>query len=235
MLLNLTWQHIALRLGLAVLASFFIGLDRDEHGKTAGMRTTMLVCLAATLAMIEANLLIGTAGKTPTSFIQLDVMRLPLGILSGIGFIGAGAILRRGELVRGLTTAATLWIVTVLGLLFGAGLLRLGAVASVLTLCILWLLKRVEKYVPSVRTATLMLELSPQAATPALNETSLRQTLHDAGFHITSWKVQFAASHPHSIECGLRWFRKGHHQPSTPDTIAQLAATPGVLRLVWRA
>ncbi len=122
MLLTLTWQQIALRLALASAASFCIGLDRDRHGKTAGMRTTMLVCLAATLAMIEANLLLTTAGKTPSSFVQLDVMRLPLGILSGIGFIGAGAILRRGEVVRGLTTAATLWIVTVLGLLFGAGL-----------------------------------------------------------------------------------------------------------------
>lgn len=235
MLLHLTWQNIALRLGFAIVASFFIGLDRDEHGKTAGMRTTMLVCLAATLAMIEANLLIGTAGKTPTSFIQLDVMRLPLGILSGIGFIGGGAILRKGELVRGVTTAATLWIATVLGLLFGAGLVRLGAIASLLTLAILWLLKRVEKYVPSVRTATLLVELSSLASLPTLHETSLRQALHDAGFHITSWKVQFSASHPHTVECGLKWFRKGHHQPSTPDAIAQLAATPGVLRLVWRA
>ncbi len=170
MLLTLTWQQIALRLSLAIIASFFIGLNRDEHGKTAGMRTTMLVCLAATLTMIEANLLIGTAGKTPTSFIQLDVMRLPLGILSGIGFIGAGAILRKGELVRGLTTAATLWIVTVLGLLFGAGLLRLGAIASALTLIILWLLKHLEKHVPSVRSATLLgRTLPPRPAQPGIS------------------------------------------------------------------
>ena len=235
MLLTLTWQQIALRLGLAITASFFIGLDRDEHGKTAGMRTTMLVCLAATLAMIEANLLITTVGKTPTSFIQLDVMRLPLGILSGIGFLGAGAILRRGEAVRGLTTAATLWIVTVLGLLFGAGLLRLGATSSVLVISILWLLKRLEHHIPTVRTGSLLIHLSPASTPPALDENSLRQTLRDAGFHITSWKVQMAASRPHSIECGLRWFRKGHHQPSTPDTIEQLAAAPGVVRLVWRA
>lgn len=235
MTLTLTWQHIALRIALAVVASFFIGLNRDEHGKTAGIRTTMLVCLAATLAMIEANLLINTVGKTPTSFIQLDVMRLPLGILSGIGFIGAGAILRRGNLVRGLTTAATLWIVTLLGLLFGAGLLGLGIAASLLTFAILWLLKRLENYIPTVRTATLLLELSPTPPDGLITQDSLRQTLKQEGFHITSWNVHFLASRVRSIECGLRWFRKGHRQPDTPPLIEQLAATPGVGRLTWKA
>ncbi|GAC1356503.1 MAG: hypothetical protein NVSMB3_02770 [Acidobacteriaceae bacterium] len=235
MTLYLSWQQISLRIALAVLASFCIGLNRDEHGKTAGIRTTMLVCLAATLAMIEANLLINTVGKTPTSFIQLDVMRLPLGILSGIGFIGAGAILRRGNLVRGLTTAATLWIVTILGLLFGAGLLRLGSAASLLTFVILWLLKRLESYIPTVRTATLLVELNPAAAEGGLTEQTLRQVLKQEGFRITAWNVHFVAAQARTIECGLRWFRKGHRQPVTPPGIEQLAAMPGVSRLSWKA
>lgn len=235
MTLNVTWQHIALRLALAALASFFIGLDRDRHGKTAGMRTTMLVCLAATLAMIEANLLISTVGKTPTSFVQLDMMRLPLGILSGIGFIGAGAIVRRGELVRGLTTAATLWIVTVLGLLFGAGFLALGIAASILVFLVLALLKALEDRIPSVRNGTLRLQFDPAAGTPSLTEDALRQTLHQAGFHITSWNVRFHALHLHSIQCDVRWFRKGHRQPSTPDSVEKLASTPGLASLVWRS
>lgn len=229
---TLSWADVLFRLALGFAAGFLIGLDRGEHAHPAGLRTTILVAVAATVAMIEANWLLVHTVDTKVSIIRLDMMRLPLGILSGIGFIGAGAILRKGELVRGLTTAATLWIVTVLGLLFGAGLLHLGAIASALTLIILWLLKHLEKHVPSVRSATLLVELSPLAP---LNQASLRQTLHDAGFRITSWKVQFAASHPHSIECGLRWFRKGHHQPSTPEAIEQLAATPGIARLVWRA
>ena len=234
MTLTLTWQQIALRIALAIVASFFIGLDRDQHGKTAGMRTTMLVCLAATLAMLEANLLITTSGKTPTSFIQLDVMRLPLGVLSGIGFIGAGAILRRGNLVRGLTTAATLWLVTILGLLFGAGFLKLGAASSVLALTILWALKLLEGHIPTVRTATLLLEFAPHADSPITQE-SLREALHASGFHITTWKVRFIASRLHSIECGVRWFRKGHRQPSTPEIVGQLAAAAGIARLTWRA
>ena len=68
--LTLTWQQIALRILLALVASFLIGYDRDEHGKTAGIRTTMLVCLAATLAMLQANLLLNTTGKAASSFIS---------------------------------------------------------------------------------------------------------------------------------------------------------------------
>lgn len=73
--LTLNPQQIALRILLALVASFLIGYDRDEHGKTAGIRTTMLVCLAATLAMLQANLLMDTTGKTSGSFVSLDLMR----------------------------------------------------------------------------------------------------------------------------------------------------------------
>ena len=90
----------------------------------------MLVCLAATLAMLQVNLLLPIAGKSPSSFVVMDLMRLPLGILSGIGFIGAGVIIKRDADVSGVTTAATIWLVTVLGLLFGGGNLYLGAAVS---------------------------------------------------------------------------------------------------------
>ena len=80
----------------------------------------MLVGLAAALAMIAGNILLATGGKAETSFATMDIMRLPLGILTGIGFIGAGSILKRGASIEGLTTAGTLWLATVLGLVFGA-------------------------------------------------------------------------------------------------------------------
>jgi putative Mg2+ transporter-C (MgtC) family protein len=72
--------------------------------------------------MLQVNLLLPMQGKTSSSFAVMDLMRLPLGILSGMGFIGAGAIVRKDSLVHGLTTAATLWFVTGLGLCFGGGL-----------------------------------------------------------------------------------------------------------------
>ena len=146
-----------MRLALTVLAGTLIGINRTERGRPAGLRTTLLVCLAASVAMIQANLLMATAGKTGDSFITLDLMRLPLGILSGMGFIGAGAIVRRDNLVLGITTAATLWFVTVIGLCFGGGQLRLGLAALALGLAVLWGLKWFEQRTRWDRRAELFL------------------------------------------------------------------------------
>ena len=99
--------------------------------------------------MIQANWLVVHTTDTQISILRLDMMRLPLGILSGIGFIGAGAILRRGEMVRGLTTAATLWLVTVIGLCFGGGQTLLGVTATIIALATLWLMKYVEAATPA--------------------------------------------------------------------------------------
>ena len=115
------WQEIAWRLALAVIGGTLLGINRSERGMNAGLRTTLLVTVAAAVSMIQVNLLLGTSGKTPESFVMMDLMRLPLGILTGMGFIGAGAILRNGDRVKGVTTAATLWLATVLGLCFGGG------------------------------------------------------------------------------------------------------------------
>ena len=103
------------------MAGLALGFERSASGHSAGARTTLRVALAACLARLQANWLMTTAGKTPDSFVTLDVMRLPLGVLTGVGFIGGGAILKRGDSVFGLTTAATRWFVTVIGLCFGGG------------------------------------------------------------------------------------------------------------------
>src|SRR5579875_3872618 len=97
------WGQIVLRLALATAAGWLFGLDRGERGQAAGLRTTLLVCLAAAAAMLQADLLFRQLGATTSpATVRMDLMRLPLGILSGMGFIGAGAILRRGDMVRGV-------------------------------------------------------------------------------------------------------------------------------------
>jgi hypothetical protein len=82
-----SWQDIALRLACTVSASLAVGFNRGEHGKRAGMVTTFLVCLAASVAMIQVSLLLPLAGRASNSFIMNDLMRLPLGILTGVGFM----------------------------------------------------------------------------------------------------------------------------------------------------
>lgn len=141
-----------------------IGLDRTARGHEAGLRTTILVGLAASVAMILANLLLPLEGKTPQSFAVMDVMRLPLGILTGMGFIGGGAILKRGDLVSGVTTAATLWLVTVIGLCFGGGEIALGLAATGLGVLIIWAMKALDARIPRRQRAILTVSGPPEAA-----------------------------------------------------------------------
>ena len=155
--LNPSWPDIALRLALTVLASAVIGFNRGARGHAAGFRTTILVGLAASVAMIQTNMLLPLSGKTPESFATMDLMRLPLGILTGVGFIGGGTILKRGDLVTGVTTAATLWVVTVIGLCLGGGQLILGMATTALVVFTLWTLKWVDVMIPREHRARLVL------------------------------------------------------------------------------
>ena len=122
-----TWPDIGLRIAATLVAGVLIGINRERGGHAAGLRTTVLVGLAACISMIQANLLLSTSQTANGS---MDALRLPLGILTGVGFIGGGAILRRGDVATGVTTAATLWLMTAVGLCFGGGQLIVGAIAS---------------------------------------------------------------------------------------------------------
>jgi putative Mg2+ transporter-C (MgtC) family protein len=171
--------EIAIRLALTMLAGAVIGFNRGARGHAAGFRTTILVGLAAAIAMILANLLLSTSGKTPESFAVMDPMRLPLGILTGVGFIGGGTILRKGDLVTGVTTAATLWLMTVIGLCFGGGQLMLGAAGTVLAAFTLWTLKWVDLLIPREHRARLVVTCEPTWDVP----TELPRLVEALKFH----------------------------------------------------
>lgn len=231
--LHITWEQIGLRLLLAAVASLLIGFNRDEQGHPAGIRTTMLTCLAATLAMIQVNLLLPQAGKTLTSFNVMDLLRLPLGVLTGVGFIGAGVIVKRdGELVSGVTTAATMWYVTMLGLLFGGGQIYTAISGTLLALVILWLLGWAETFIPRHRTGTLRLELGANAPT----EDTLRRLLTSGGFIIVRWNAHYEQAQARAtvIECELRRLTRTVDAPVTPPTIESLREVPDVNALDWR-
>jgi putative Mg2+ transporter-C (MgtC) family protein len=162
-----TWEDIGLRLFLTLLAGALVGLNRGVRGHAAGLRTTILVGLAACVAMIQANMLLSVGGKTPASFGVMDLMRMPLGILTGVGFIGAGTILRRGDMITGVTTAATLWVVTVIGLCFGGGQLVLGGCASGLTVFTLWALVALDVRIPRDHRGMLCIKGDIGSSSPA--------------------------------------------------------------------
>ncbi|MGH8217017.1 MAG: MgtC/SapB family protein [Steroidobacteraceae bacterium] len=161
-----SWEDIGVRIALTLVAGAIIGFNRGVRGHAAGLRTTILVALAAALAMIQANILLSVAGKTASSFGVMDLMRLPLGILTGVGFIGAGTILRRGDLVTGVTTAATLWVVTVIGLCFGGGQLVLGGAATLLTVLVLWALVALDIRIPREHRALVCISTADASFSP---------------------------------------------------------------------
>ncbi len=148
MYLHPTAFDFALRLFLTLLACILIGVNRETAGHGAGLRTIVLVGLAACIATSQANILLGVTGKTDGMFATMDIMRLPLGILTGIGFIGGGVILKRGNMVSGITTAATIWAVTVIGICFGAGQLLLGAAGASLIILTLLVLRWIDIRLP---------------------------------------------------------------------------------------
>jgi putative Mg2+ transporter-C (MgtC) family protein len=161
--LNPTWMDIATRLLLVIAAGALIGLNREAGGHAAGFRTTILVGLAACLTMIQANLLLSMTGKTFQSFVSMDILRFPLGVLTGVGFIGGGAILKRGDLVTGVTTAATLWIMTAIGLCIGGGQLVVGSAGAVAAFIVLSPFKWFDELIPHRQRARVVIELARSA------------------------------------------------------------------------
>src|SRR2546430_6684421 len=147
---SLSYLDIFLRVLMAFLAGLVVGWERESPGRPAGLRTPILACVAAAVAMIISEVLFAesAAAQPPISW-RPDPARLGAGILTGIGFLGAGTILRHANAVRGITTAASLWFVTVLGLAFGSGQFVLGLLVTALALLTLVVLRLFDKYVRS--------------------------------------------------------------------------------------
>lgn len=225
---SLTWHDIALRLLLDLIAAGLIGLNRDERGRPAGFRTNILVSLAACVAMIQANLLINSNGKAADSFVMMDIMRLPLGILSGIGFIGAGAIIKRGELTVGLTTAATLWFVTVMGLCFGGGQMWLGVATFGLGFLVLVGFQKIEKALPRQHQGELKVTFPPGGP----HDGEIERLLTSAGMMLSSRSVVSSVHEggPRTIGWQVRWEGK-REELEAPAAIRELERYEGIQRM----
>jgi len=135
-----TDSQIIIRLALSLLLSGLIGLERQIHRRTAGLRTHMLVSLGSCLIMLT-SLYVFDIYK---DVVPLDPARIAAGVITGIGFLGAGAIIRDRESVKGLTTAASLWVVAGIGLAVGCGFWKAGVFTTALSLVSLLLLRQIE-------------------------------------------------------------------------------------------
>jgi len=149
---------IAFRLVLATTLGGLIGIEREIHGRPAGFRTHLLVTIGACLMMIVSEIFYFKYEMLDSqSIVRLDPGRVAAQIVTGIGFLGAGAIIKEGANVRGLTTAACLWVSAGIGMAVGAGFYFPALVVTVISLFSLLLLKRVERMFRRDRYRTLII------------------------------------------------------------------------------
>jgi len=159
---------VLLKLGCAALAGLILGLEREYNGHVAGLRTTLLVCLAPALAVIMTDHLWVSMRYSELADDSARG-RIIQGLFAGVGFIGGGVILKQGDTdtVRGVTTAAVLWIATTLGVVFGLGLYGLGFIGLGITIVIVYLLTFVTPSFHTRHHATLSITADSGALTAA--------------------------------------------------------------------
>ena len=149
------------RVALATALCGIIGIEREFHGRPAGLRTHLLVGAgSALIVVIGLGFSQDVSPANSQVFVQLDldIARLIAGVVTGIGFLGAGTIIRQGDWVRGLTTAASVWFVAGVGLASGLGLMVTAAGATAIAFLILFGVSYLERYVPNVTRRTVTLE-----------------------------------------------------------------------------
>jgi putative Mg2+ transporter-C (MgtC) family protein len=133
-----------LRIGLGAALGGIIGYERDRHGRPVGLRTHLIVAMAAATFMVVSSQFVYFQHYAKDDFVQVDTSRIAASVVTGVGFLAGGTILRQGLNVQGLTTAAGLWLVTAIGLSSGAGMFVESAVVTGMGVVALTVLRRFE-------------------------------------------------------------------------------------------
>lgn len=143
------------RLLFALLAGGAIGLERAYHGRPAGFRTHSLVCVASSLLMLLTVFQWKLLAGAPIETVRVDPTRMAQGIMTGIGFLGAGVIMKEQLTIRGLTTAASIWMTASIGIILGMGFYFAAFMAGMITIGVLTVFSWLEKIMPSLHYGSL--------------------------------------------------------------------------------
>jgi putative Mg2+ transporter-C (MgtC) family protein len=181
--------EIILKLLLGALLGGIIGFERQTHGRPAGFRTQLLVCVACVLIMIISESYYIQSSVRP-ELVRIDPTRIAAGAMTGVGFLGAGVILKTGVSIQGLTTAACIWIVSAIGLAIGAGQYVAGITGFVITFVSLWFLRVMEIKIPtmSYKYVTVVTDRSG-------DEKAITSIFEDNGFKINKIDYDVEITH----------------------------------------
>jgi putative Mg2+ transporter-C (MgtC) family protein len=208
----LSLADLARHLLAALAAGALIGTERSFHGRAAGFRTHTLVSLASSMLMLVTLSQPQWLGQSET--IRMDPTRMAQGIMTGIGFLGAGVIFKEGLSIRGLTTAASIWTTAAIGVLMGVGLYAAGALSTLLTLGILSVFRQVEMRFPSHLYARNVLRFRRDEAPP---EAELRAMLARHGFTVSGLAYDLADE-------GETFQYRMYLRTVDPENVSRLAA-----------
>jgi putative Mg2+ transporter-C (MgtC) family protein len=217
----LTLSDVLLRLAMAMIMGGAIGVERETHELAAGLRTMILVSLGACLFQIIS--VIGFKDFLSLPHTQLDPSRVAAYIVAGIGFLGAGSIFRSQDQshLRGITTAATIWVVAAIGLACGCGLILEAAVATVLTLVVLICLRLFERFF-SPRKSERNCIFSIKADT-----SSLLSTLYETCSRFNATVVTIEVAHKSDSDA-ITLLCRGYESAIWPHVADALRGIPGV-------
>lgn len=174
----------------ALVAGGLIGFERSYHGRPAGFRTHALVCIASSALMLVTLYHEQWFPSSVSKSVSVDPMRMAQGIMTGIGFLGAGVIFKEGLTVRGLTTTASIWITAAIGILAGIGFYFPLIVATVLTLGTLSVFRWIEAKMPAQFYARLEVKFARESTMP---EDELRRFVAERGFSIANLDYRYSA------------------------------------------
>jgi putative Mg2+ transporter-C (MgtC) family protein len=230
--MRLELDEILLRIGMGFLTGFILGFERETHGRAAGLRTTVLVCVAATVgAILSDSYYDGSfVGDHASATWHPDPARLAAGIITGIGFLGAGVILQQGNIVRGVTTASQIWFVTILGLCYGSGQIRLGLVGLVVSLLTVFGLHYVERFIKRDWYATLTVSSAANGAPVS----AIKDILNEFGMLTNHMELEHnGLEKTRTLVFFLRFKRE--KVSLVPQRLTErLLELPGIQRVNWK-
>jgi putative Mg2+ transporter-C (MgtC) family protein len=223
---SLDWPESLLRISAAAALGGLVGFERELREREAGLRTHMLVSVGSALFTIVSAYGFHAFLASGASVVRADPTRIAAQIVTGIGFLGAGAIIRQGLSVRGLTTAATLWVVAAIGMATGAGYYSAAVITTGVVLVSLWPLRIVAyRVVSRVRPESerLLVQLGAgESPGPLVAE------LERLGARIESLEISHEADRRTvAIDVAIA----GRGRP--PDLVARVADVDGVLDVRW--
>jgi putative Mg2+ transporter-C (MgtC) family protein len=221
-------NEVLLRLLVAALLGGLIGLEREFHGRPAGLRTHILVCLGAAVIM-DSSLIFqeAFAPKGAESVFRIDPGRIAAGVVTGIGFLGAGAIVRSQDFVRGLTTAACIWFVAAIGIVAGCGLYVPAFIATILGLVVLMGLDPLGHHIPKVKYGQITMTADMTADDI---ESKCRLILRDFSIAVQNTAVSI------DTETGQRTvtlYVRSRRIKNKYEILRKILSLPNVLHISW--